>query len=171
MRPPAAFPDSDGIQIREAESADVDAIVAFGAAVVPAHYAPILGTAAARAQLAWWTRERIAPAVAAGRIHVALADSKVVGVVETGELAGEHVIWKLYLAPEFRGRRLGVELLRHAIAALPPEARHVMVEHFAGNTGAGAFYEREGFVLVKVEPASSGDPHAAIVWRRRRIRG
>ncbi len=32
------------------------------------------------------------------------------------------------------------------------------------------FYEREGFMVVNTEPASSGDPNAAIVWRRLELR-
>lgn len=76
------------------------------------------------------------------------------------------MIWELYLAPEFRGHSLGPELLREAIAALPTETSHGLVEHFAGNTRASTFYEREGFRVVNTEPAHSGDPRAAVVWRR-----
>lgn len=154
------------VQVRRAEAGEVDAIVAFGATVVPPHYTPILGARAAQAQLSWWQQGRISTAVAAGRVHLAVADDAIVGMCETGEMDGEQVIWKLYLAPESRGRSLGVELLRQAVAALPGEPGHVLVEHVAGNTRAGAFYEREGFAVVDTEPASSGDPNAAIVWRR-----
>lgn len=154
------------VQVRMAGAGDVDAIVAFGSAVVPPHYTPILSAGAAQAQLIWWAAERMASAVEAGQVHVAVADDAIVGVSETGEFAGEQVIWKLYLAPAFRDRSLGVELLRHAVAALPAETDHVLVEHFAGNTRAGTFYEREGFTVVNTEPARSGDPKAAVVWRR-----
>lgn len=159
------------MQVRRAKAGDVDAVVAFGSAVIPPHYTPILGARAAQAQLTWWTPQRIAPAVTAGRVHVAVSDEALVGVSETGDLAGKQVIWKLYLAPDFRGRSLGVELLRHAIAALPAEIDHVLVEHFAGNTRAGTFYEREGFTVVDTEPASSGVPNAAVVWRRLELGG
>lgn len=154
--------------IRKACSGDVDAIVAFGAAVVPQHYTPILGQRAAQDQLAWWTPERIAPAVEASRVHVATADERdVVGVCQTGELNGKQVIWKLYLASEYRGRSLGVELLGHAISSLPEHADHVEVEHFAGNTSAANFYEREGFEVVRTDPAPSYHSlGSAIVWRR-----
>ncbi|MGB3687316.1 MAG: GNAT family N-acetyltransferase [Ornithinimicrobium sp.] len=131
--------------VRMAETSDVGAIVAFGAGVVPQHYAAILGADAAQAQLAWWTSDRMQSAVTAGRVHLAVTDDAVVGVVETGEFAGEQVIWKLYLAPDRRGRSLGAELLRRAVESLPDGAGHVLVEHFAGNGGAGNFYEREGF--------------------------
>lgn len=159
------------VQVRVAEADDMDAIVAFGSAVVPPHYTPVIGARAAQEQLTWWTSERLAAALTAGRVHVAVAEGSVVGVSQTGELAGEQVIWKLYLAPEFRGRSLGVELLGHAIGALPAGTDHVLVEHFAGNVRASTFYEREGFRVVSTEPASSGDPNAAIVWRRLELGG
>lgn len=158
-----------GATVRPAGSGDVDALVEFGAAVVPPHYEPILGRRAARAQLVWWTAERLSPAVDAGRVHVATsADGAVVGICETGEAAGEQVIWKLYVAPGHRGRSLGVGLLGAAISALPAHATRVDVEHFAGNSAAARFYEREGFVVTRTEPAPPGAPPAhAVVWRRR----
>src|SRR3954467_15280552 len=157
-----------GVTIRTATTDDVDAIVAFGSAVVPHYYAPILGERAAHAQLAWWTPERLSAAVLAGRLHVAsTADGEVVGVCQTGELAHDQVVWKLYLAAEYRGRSLGVELLRHAVASLPDGVDHVDVEHFAGNAGAAKFYEREGFTVIRTDPARSGESaNSAIVWRR-----
>jgi ribosomal protein S18 acetylase RimI-like enzyme len=156
------------VTIRTAGTGDVDAIVAFGSAVVPQYYTPILGEKAAHAQLAWWTRERISPALQAGRLHVAIAaDREVVGVCQTGELSEDQVIWKLYLAAEYRGRSLGAELLCHAVASLPEGVDHVDVEHFAGNAGAARFYEREGFTVIRTDPAPSGESSSsAIVWRR-----
>jgi ribosomal protein S18 acetylase RimI-like enzyme len=155
-----------GVRVRLAAESDADAIVEFGSAVIPAHYTPILGAAVARRQLTWWDLGRIESAIAAGRIVVAVVGDDIVGVAETGELAGEQVIWKLYLAPDFRGRSLGVELLRRAIEALPSGTDHVLVEHVAGNARAGRFYEREGFAVVKTKPARSGNPDGAIVWRQ-----
>jgi ribosomal protein S18 acetylase RimI-like enzyme len=156
--------------IRKAGASDLDAIVAFGSAVVPPHYEPIIGAAAAQAQLDWWRSERMAPAAEAGRVHVAVVDDNIVGVCETGELNGEQVIWKLYVAPEFRNRSLGAELLRRVIGSLPVDVDHVLVEHVAGNTAAARFYEREGFTVVRVDPATaSGSVNDAVVWRRRAI--
>ena len=74
------------------------------------------GERGAQEQLAWWTRERLAPAVQGRRLHVAVGDQDGVGVCQTGELSEEQVIWKLYLAAAYRGRSIGVELLRHAIS-------------------------------------------------------
>jgi ribosomal protein S18 acetylase RimI-like enzyme len=157
-----------GPAIRKAALGDVDAIVDFGAAVVPQHYTPILGPRLARAQLAWWTPERIAPAVEAGRVHVATrAGRDVLGVCQTGEADGRQVIWKLYLTTECRGRSLGLDLLRAAISALPEHTDCVDVEHYAGNTSAARFYEREGFAVIRTDPAPAGQsPGNAVVWRR-----
>ena len=159
------------VNVRKALLEDLDRIVGFGSAVIPPYYTPILGERAAQAQLAWWTADRMAPAVEANRVHVAATDCDVVGVSQTGELDGEQVIWKLYLAPEYRGRSLGVELLSQAIASLPQEVARVDVEHFAGNTRAAKFYEREGFEVVRTEPPPAGESaNSAIVWRRRQLR-
>lgn len=85
----------------------------------------------------------------------------------SGETDSEQATWKLYLAPANRGRSVGVELLRHAIASLPEHAARVDVEHFAGNTSAARFYEREGFEVFRTDPAPSDQPPgSAIVWRR-----
>lgn len=156
------------VTIRKADLDDLDAISEFAAAVVPEHYTPILGELAAHEQLTWWTPERMTPAVEVGRVHLAISDTgDLVGVCQTGELDGDQVIWKLYLAPDHRGRSLGVELLRHAIRSLPEHTDHVHVEHFAGNTGAARFYEREGFQVIRTVPAPPDlPPSHAIVWRR-----
>ncbi len=156
------------LTIRKADFDDVDAIAVFGTEVVPEHYTPILGQQGARAQLVWWTPEYISPAVEAGRVHVAINDvGGVVGVCQTGEADGKQVIWKLYVAPDYRGRSLGVELLRQAISALPEHADRVEVEHFAGNTRAARFYAREGFDVIRTDPATSErSPGNAIIWRR-----
>lgn len=158
------------VDVRPAVPADVSALVSFGSAVVPAHYAPILGPEAAQDQLAWWTPARFEPAIEAGRVLVAEVDGAIVGMIETGELAGEQVVWKLYVDAQLRGRSMGSDLLRRAVADLPPGTDHVLVEHFAGNARAGAFYEREGFAEVRTEPARSGDQNAAVVWRRLDLR-
>ncbi len=93
------------------------------------------------------------------------------GVCQTGELAGEQVIWKMYLAPEHRGRSLGVVLLDQAIASLPQGVGRVDVEHFAGKTRVAKVYEREGFKVLRTVPAATGESsNGAIVWRRRQLR-
>lgn len=158
------------VVIRLADEHDLDDIAAFGAAVVPCHYEPIIGRAAAHQQVErWWTRERLATALSNGVVLVAEHDGDLIGVAEVGAWEGDPVIWKLYLASGHRGRGIGRALLRAAIAELPRSATRVMVEHVAGNHRAAAFYEREGFRHLRTEPAASGDPAAATVWRVRAL--
>lgn len=66
------------MSIRLARVDDLDDIARFAADVVPAHYTPILGEDGARAQLQWWTPERMRPAVEAGYVHVAVADRAII---------------------------------------------------------------------------------------------
>ena len=89
----------------KAELEDLESIVAFGSAVIPPYYTPILGERAPQAQLTRWTVGRPArhPGVEEDRVHVAETDHDVVvDVHQTGELAGEQVIWRCTL-PEYRG--------------------------------------------------------------------
>ena len=156
--------------MRPARPDDVPALCRFGARVVPAHYAPLIGQQAADAQVdAWWTPAALAPAVADGLVVVAeLSDGPaggIVGVGQRGRMGADHVIWKLYVDPAHRGSGLGPRLLRALTDQLPPEATRVVIEHFAGNVRAGAFYEREGFAVERITPHPSGEPARATVWR------
>jgi ribosomal protein S18 acetylase RimI-like enzyme len=154
------------VVIRLADEQDLDSIRAFGAVVVPAHYDPIIGPAAAQEQVdLWWTRERLLAALSDGVLLVAEADGELVGVAEVGAWDGDPVIWKLYVRPGHRGRGIGRMLLLSAISEVPREASRVVLEHFAGNERAGAFYQREGFEHLRTDPAVSGEPAAATVWR------
>jgi ribosomal protein S18 acetylase RimI-like enzyme len=158
------------VTVRLARPSDAEAVLVFGAEVIPAHYTPILGADAAQGQLRWWTSERMAAAIKSGRVHLAVDGEEIAGVCETGEFDGQQVIWKLYIAPQARNRGIGVTLLTRAVAALPAGTKHVIVEHFAGNTRAAAFYDREGFDVVRTDAAASGDPAADVVWRSRDLR-
>ncbi len=154
------------VVVRLASEHDVDAIAAFGVAVVPPHYQPIIGHAAAAEQVElWWTPERLRAALADGALLVAEHGDELVGVAEVGEWEADPVIWKLFVRADRRGRGIGRTLLRAALAELPHPASRVVLEHFAGNERAAAFYERQGFVHLRTDPAASGEPAAAAVWR------
>jgi hypothetical protein len=49
----------------------------------------------------------------------------------------------------------------------PMTSDRVCIEHFAANERAGAFYEREGFTVDRIEPSPTGNPSLAVVWRVR----
>lgn len=160
----------DGVAIRVARLDDVDAVCAFGEAHVPPHYAPLIGGDAAAEQVTrWWRPEQIQAAAAVGRLLVAEAEGRVVGVAQFAPDGAGVVIYKLYVDPRFRGRGLGPRLIGTVAGTLPPDVDRLCIEHFAGNSRAGAFYEREGFAVERVEPSASGRPELDVVWRVREL--
>lgn len=162
---PAATP-----VVRDAVPDDVAGICQFGEAYIRPHYTPLIGEAAADQQVRrWWNETQIAAAVAAGLVVVAEAGAEVVGVGQRGRSGADHVVYKLYVHPEHRGHGLGRRLLDALIRQLPADADRLYIEHFAANERAGAFYEREGYTVDRVEPSPTGDPALAVVWRVRRL--
>jgi len=159
-----------GTVVRDAEDDDVGAICRFGEAHIPPHYAPLIGAEAADAQVRhWWNEEHVGAAVARGLVVVAEADGELVGVGQRGRNGPDHVVYKLYVHPGHRGGGLGPRLIDALTRRLPADADRLCIEHFAANERAGAFYEREGFPVERVEPSPSGDPALAQVWRVRSL--
>ena len=156
--------------LRAAEHGDVAAVCQFGEAHIRPHYAPLIGAEAADQQVRrWWNEPEITAAVARGLVVVAEADGQLVGVGQRGRRGPDHVVYKLYVHPQHRGRRLGRRLLDAIIGQLPTDADRLYVEHFAANERAGAFYEREGFTVERIESSPTGDPALGVVWRVRRL--
>jgi GNAT superfamily N-acetyltransferase len=156
--------------VRDAEPRDVARICEFGATHVPPHYAPLIGPEAAEAQVRnWWTEAQIGAAVARGLVVVAEVGHEIVGVGQRGRNGEDHVVYKLYVHPEQRGRRLGPQILAALVRQLPDDADRLYIEHFAANARAGAFYEREGYAVDRVEASTSGDPALDQVWRVRQL--
>jgi GNAT superfamily N-acetyltransferase len=159
----------DPYDLRPATPDDVPAVCAFGERHVRAHYTPLIGADAADAQVrSWWNEDAIRSAVDAGLVVVATHAGRVVGVGQRGRRGEDHVVYKLYVDPAHRGHGLGPRVLATLEAQLPASATALHLEHFAANERAGAFYERQGFELERVERSSTGDPRTAIVWRSRR---
>ncbi|MBT0993531.1 GNAT family N-acetyltransferase [Cellulomonas sp. DKR-3] len=149
---------------------DVPAVQAFGEQHVPPHYTPLVGAEAAAEQVRrWWGREYLTRAAAAGQLVLASSDGSLVGVAQSGARDGDAVVYKLYVHPGWRGRGVGRLLLGALVDRLPPGADRLWVEHVAANERAGAFYEREGFVVDRVDAGATGDPARAQVWRVRPV--
>jgi len=160
------------VDIRVAGVGDVDAILGFGADFVPSFYAPLIGQQRSDAHFAaWWNREGIRQSVRDQEVVVATDGNKIIGVGQYGILGDEYVIWKLYVHPEYRGQGIGVRLINALINEFPADTPSVLIEHFAANERAGAFYEREGFSVRNIEPNSEGDHRADVVWRKKRLSG
>jgi ribosomal protein S18 acetylase RimI-like enzyme len=156
--------------VRDAEHDDVAAICRFGEAHIRPHYAPLIGAAAADEQVRrWWDETHIGGAVAEGLVVVAEAGGQLAGVGQRGRSGADHVVYKLYIHPQHRGRGLGPRLIDALIRQLPADADRLDVEHFVANERAGAFYEREGFTVQRIEPSHTGDPALGVVWRARHL--
>ena len=154
--------------VRDAEPGDVRGICRFGAVHVRPHYAPLIGAEGADQQVRrWWNETHVGAAVSEGSVVVAEAGGRLVGVGQRGRRGGDHVVYKLYVDPEHRGCGLGPRLLDALTRQLPPAADRLYIEHFVANERAGAFYEREGFAVERIEPGPSDDPAAGVVWRAR----
>src|SRR5829696_5659940 len=99
--------------VRDAGHDDVVAICQFGEAHIRPHYAPLIGAAAADEQVSrWWNETHVEAAVAGG----------LVGVGQRGRRGADHVVYKLYVHPQHRGRGLGSRLLDALTRQLPADA-------------------------------------------------
>ena len=156
--------------VRDADHDDVIGICRFGEAHVRPHYAPLIGAAAADEQIRrWWNETQIGAGVAERLLVVAEEDGQVVGVGQRGRRGADHVIYKLYVHPRYRGRGLGPRLIEALTSQLPADADRLYIEHFAANQRASAFYEREGFTVHRIEPSPTGNPALGVVWRARHL--
>lgn len=161
---------TDETVVRAAVAEDVPVICRFGEEVVEDHYRPLIGEEAAAAQVRdWWNRDRITEAVESGLVIIAETGGNVIGVAQRGRHGNDHVVYKLYVHPEHRGRGIGPRLLDAIAARLPAGVDRLYIEHFAANTRASAFYEREGYVVDRIEPSPSGDARRDVIWRVRRF--
>jgi GNAT superfamily N-acetyltransferase len=159
---------SDKPIVRDAGHDDVVAICRFGEAHIRQHYAPLIGAAAADEQVRrWWNETHIGAAVADGLVVVAEAGGQLVGVGQRGRRGVDHVVYKLYIHPCHRSRGLGPRLLDALTRQLPTNADRLYIEHFVANERAGAFYEREGFIVDRIESSPTGNPALGVVWRSR----
>jgi RimJ/RimL family protein N-acetyltransferase len=163
MRMVRRLDDMASPEIRDAVPADIAAICRFGEEHIPPLYTPLIGEETAREQLRFWTATQITRTVTRGLVVVAEAQDGIVGVGQRGRrdpaTDSEHVIYKLYLHPDFRGHGIGPRLTDALIARMNTDKVHI--EHFAANVRAGAFYEREGFAVERAEQD--------IVWRSRAV--
>jgi GNAT superfamily N-acetyltransferase len=156
--------------VRDAEHDDVAAICRFGEALIRPHYAPLIGAEAADEQVCrWWNETHVVAAVAEGLVVVAEADGQLVGVGQRGRRGADHVVYKLYVHPQHRGRGLGPQLLDALTRQLPANADRLYIEHFVANERAGAFYEHEGFAVERIESSPTEDPALGVVWRARHL--
>jgi GNAT superfamily N-acetyltransferase len=138
MEPVSAMASSAEPVVRDAEHSDVAVICRFGEAHIRPHYAPLIGAEAADEQVRrWWNETHLGAAVAEGLVVVAEAVGRILGVGQRGRRGADHVVYKLYVHPDCRGRGLGPGLLAAITTRLPADADRLCVEHFVANERAG----------------------------------
>ncbi len=154
--------------VRDAEHVDAAAICRFGEAHTRPLYAPLIGAEAADEQVRlWWNETQIDAAVAEALVVVAETDGHLVDVGQRGSRGADHVVFKLYVHPRYRGHGLGLRLLDALSRQLRADADRLCIEHFVANVRAGAFYERAGFIVETTEPSPTSNPALDVVWRAR----
>lgn len=155
------------MEIRAARESEVDAVVAVGHETWPSTYGPIAGMDYVRDGLEkWWTVEGTFPAIADGRVLVAVEDGGIVGMTLFSVDDTAMDIWKLYVVPAAQGSGAGGALLRAAIAeAQRRRLTEVRLAHLDGNQRAREFYEHHGFRETHREPDQLGGPDS--VWMLR----
>ncbi len=164
-----AIPGSGGtvdVVVREADGNDLDSVVAVGRRTWPVAYEGVYEPEFVELFLAkWWTKDACIPAIRAGRTLVAEVAGGVGGALEgpdAGEMLpgrqgrhvvglaaygtqdGLHVVWKLYVLPQWQAHGIGGLLLQ---AVLDRVGDHTVYLSFAeGNASAAAFTAAHGFV-------------------------
>lgn len=154
--------------VREADGNDLRGVLEVGRRTWPLTYGPIAGDDYVAMGLAkWWTADATIPAIRAGRVLVAELGEVIAGMASVGPRDNHLVVWKIYVLPEYQGRRIGSALLTAAIDRARDKYEEVWISNVEGNDGAARFYRRHGFVEVGREPGDGGLP--ATVWMKRPV--
>ena len=112
-------------------------------------YAPLVH---ADDEVRQWMRDVLIPS---GGVTVACDSDAVVGILAISrDEAGIGWIEQLHLLPGHTSQGIGQHLLNHALASLP---RPVRLYTFQANTGARAFYERNGFKPIAFSDGSTNE--------------
>jgi len=149
--------------IRVADGNDLVAVLDVGRRTWPITYGPIAGGDYVKMGLAkWWTDDATIPAIRAGRVTVAELDGTVVGIAVVGPHEKHLVLWKLYVLPEYQGQAIGSALMDAVVAAAQGVHPEIRLSYLNGNTLAGDFYRRRGFVEISRESGGDGIPES--IW-------
>jgi GNAT superfamily N-acetyltransferase len=142
------------MRIRDAGTADIDAIKAIGHQTWPETYGFAGADYVADGLARWWSTEAIEHSLRDTTMLVAISDERLLGVGNI-DLRGEvPIIWKLYVMPRSQGTGAGSALIAALLARAP--GRPVRLEYTDGNDRAARFYVARGFTELRREP--SDDP-------------
>lgn len=95
----------------------------------------------------------------------AVEDGPVLGYYDMWLYSGEGHLLNICVAPEYRGKRLGIALLEHALAtAENAGADGVYLEVRPSNAAAIGLYEKYGFIQVGTRKGYYQDGEDALVY-------
>ncbi|UPV73401.1 GNAT family N-acetyltransferase [Halorussus limi] len=153
--------DSDGIEIREAESSDVEGIRNVALESLHESYADVLGGEVVETAVEKWYADDAMDAELdeEGMLYlVAVAGDEVVGFSQN-LVAGEDgtILW-LHVDPDNRDKNVGTTLLNHTLATLSERGvERIAGEVLAENEAGCTFYEANGFEKVSEREREIGD--------------
>ena len=154
--------------LRLATLDDLFRIRNFARQVVGPYYASVgLGEFGEIQVREYWDSPGQEEAVRERRVLVAEIGAQFAGVAEFGELDDDAVLWKLYVAEQYRGTGLGGRLIDLTERHQPPDVTTLTLEHAAENVAAAGAYTALGFEVDRTE--AGDDTTDQIVWCRRRI--
>jgi RimJ/RimL family protein N-acetyltransferase len=159
------------VEIRQLSSQDVTAFLALRARAL--HEEPERFRVSAgddeKLGLAFWENR-----LNTDRVFGLIDQGRLIGVGGLSRFAGEKLchkglIWGMFIAKEARGTQASHLLMTTLIDAAKGFVTHLQLTLMADNVRARAYYERHGFALYGLEPASvmtpDGPAHEALMWR------
>ncbi|WP_435179766.1 GNAT family N-acetyltransferase [Halorussus sp. AFM4] len=153
--------ESDGIEIREAESGDVEGIRNVALESLRASYADILDEEVVETAVENWYGEESMDAELAeeGMLYlVAVAGDEVVGFSQNLVAEGDGTILWLHVDPDNRDKNVGTTLLNHTLATLSERGvDRIAAEVLAENEAGCTFYEANGFEKASEREREIGD--------------
>ena len=136
--------------VRDANTADVDAVARIGAEGFSGSYAETLSPAVIAAVIEQtYTRRALADCIRRcveapdAEFLVAEQDGQVVGFLHYDSVGPHPELHRIYVEPDRTGGGIGAALLQEFHRRLPPDASYVLMV-LAPNRGAIRFYERHG---------------------------
>lgn len=160
------------IDIRAAETDDIEAMATIVNTVYRDTYSPFLNAATIEKFTDHDRRVEKLNEMFATRIphFVVLYDGKICGVLTGGKPDKEPPdtieIVQLYIMKEYRGKRLGKKLLSHALCAYRKLGyKYAVLTAFNKNENAKQFYEHFGFEFLGVREADIGQGIQAAMYR------
>jgi len=163
------------VKIREARADEAERLRELGVTGWETTYAGFVLPHNRRAYLAgpFWAVEQLATIIDDPACLTLVAESNgvVAGFLSVEPAAPDQVeLTRFYVDPEHRRGGIGRRLLAAALdAARHSGACSMLVNVFADNTVGRAFYEREGFRLLRLEPTLVGDQEVGDAWYERAI--